>query len=99
MIAPHHGADNGSSKAFIEAVSPDFVIFSAGNLHSHPRQVVADRYLLLPTLDDSKMFRTDRNDADEGAKEWSHASVDGTDNDDMDIVIKANGQVEVKYRE
>ncbi len=30
LIAPHHGADNGGSTCFIQAVSPEYVIFSAG---------------------------------------------------------------------
>ncbi|NIQ14291.1 MAG: hypothetical protein GTO02_07775, partial [Candidatus Dadabacteria bacterium] len=45
IIAPHHGADNGSSKCFIEAVDPTYVIFSAGHRHDHPRAVTAQRYI------------------------------------------------------
>ena len=45
LIAPHHGADNGSSNAFISAVSPEWVIFTAGHTHKHPRGVAAQRYL------------------------------------------------------
>ena len=45
LIAPHHGADNGSSTEFISAVSPDFVIFSAGHRHDHPSNVTAQRYI------------------------------------------------------
>jgi beta-lactamase superfamily II metal-dependent hydrolase len=45
LIAPHHGADNGSSKDFIEAVTPKYVIFSAGHDYEHPRASAANRYL------------------------------------------------------
>lgn len=45
LIAGHHGADNASSKCFIEAVAPKFVIFSAGHDHEHPRQATAERFL------------------------------------------------------
>ncbi|MEQ8423528.1 MAG: MBL fold metallo-hydrolase, partial [Cyclobacteriaceae bacterium] len=31
LVAAHHGADNGSCEMFIEKVSPDYVIFSAGH--------------------------------------------------------------------
>lgn len=40
LIAPHHGSKTSSHKRFIEAVSPDYVIFSSGYLnqfnHPHP---------------------------------------------------------------
>lgn len=96
MIAPHHGANNGSSKPFIDAVSPEYVIFSAGNMYSHPRRIVAERYLL--TVHASKMFRTDWQDKAEGADEWSHDRIQGTDQDDVDIVIRNNGSIDVTYR-
>lgn len=45
LVAPHHGADNGSSSRFIHAVSPRYVIFSAGHRYGHPRRTTASRYL------------------------------------------------------
>ena len=44
MIAPHHGGNNGSSKCFIEAVDPTFVVFPAGHAHHHPTKGAAERY-------------------------------------------------------
>lgn len=40
LIAPHHGSKTSSYRRFIEAVSPDYVVFSSGYLnqfnHPHP---------------------------------------------------------------
>lgn len=41
IVAPHHGANNGSSEKFIEKVSPEFVIFGAGHDHQHPTAAAA----------------------------------------------------------
>ncbi len=45
LIAPHHGSAGSSSAAFLAAVSPDWVIYSAGfrNRFDFPREVVVDR--------------------------------------------------------
>ncbi len=101
IIAPHHGADNGSSTEFIEAVSPDYVIFSAGHEHEHPRDAAAQRYLDLGVSIDN-MFRTDRGD-NEGNDEWTHGNsseADSAGDDDVDILL-VKGQKEpiVKYRD
>jgi competence protein ComEC len=100
IIAPHHGADNGSSTAFIEAVSPEYVVFSAGHKYDHPRKATAKRYTDWGVLK-TKMFRTDRGD-DEGSKEWAYERIDGhrdaSGDDDVDIVIKASGELDVNYR-
>ena len=100
LVAPHHGADNASSTAFIEAVSPEWVIFPAGHKHEHPRATTAKRYIDAE-VDVAKMLRTDRGD-DEGAKEWDGGRGDGKPDrpgdDDIDIVIRADGRVEVAYR-
>ncbi len=66
LIAPHHGADNGNSEAFISEVSPDYVIFSAGHMHEHPRGVAVQRYIDYG-LEKEKMYRTDLKD-NEGGK-------------------------------
>ena len=99
LIAPHHGADNGSSTAFINAVSPDWVIFSAGSAHRHPRADAAQRYLDNGVAIDH-IFRTDLGD-NEGGEEWNHGintpggSVLGRDN--VDILIRPNGEILVDY--
>jgi len=41
IVAPHHGANNGSSEKFIEKVSPEFVIFGADHDHQHPTAAAA----------------------------------------------------------
>ncbi len=103
IIAPHHGADNGNSKSFIEKVSPEYVIFSAGHetRYQHPREIVAQRYLDCH-VDINKMFRTDLGD-DDGIKEWKHGRINGhkdpSGDDDVDIIIRANGNIEVKYKD
>lgn len=46
LIAPHHGSASSSTEAFITAVSPRWVIFSAGyrNRYGHPHPAVQARY-------------------------------------------------------
>ncbi len=38
LIVPHHGADNASCKTFIESVSPEYIVFSAGHMYKHPEK-------------------------------------------------------------
>ncbi len=46
IIAPHHGSKTSSSQPFIQAVSPQYVIYSAGfmNRWRMPSEVVQQRY-------------------------------------------------------
>lgn len=46
LLAPHHGSRSSSSYAFIRAVQPDWVVFSAGhaNRFNHPHPKVVSRY-------------------------------------------------------
>jgi len=46
LVAPHHGSRTSSSAAFINAVQPRLVVYSAGWHHhfGHPARVVVDRY-------------------------------------------------------
>ncbi|MBU2976986.1 DNA internalization-related competence protein ComEC/Rec2 [Alteromonas sp. C1M14] len=46
LIAPHHGSSTSSSRAFIEAVAPDFTVFSTGYYHRWrlPHDQVVKRY-------------------------------------------------------
>jgi competence protein ComEC len=59
LIAPHHAGNNGSSTCFMQAVDPQFVIFSAGHDHGHPSRGAAGRYLAHGILEPN-LFRTDR---------------------------------------
>jgi competence protein ComEC len=105
VIAPHHGADNGSSSAFIRATSPEYVIFSAGHKHRHPRKATAERYLKAGVAADH-IFRTDRGDDErrEGKPddEWALGRIPGCDDpsgdDDVEIIISATGTKIVRYK-
>ncbi|GAA5217556.1 DNA internalization-related competence protein ComEC/Rec2 [Corallincola platygyrae] len=46
VVAPHHGSKSSSSAAFIEAVEPDYVVFSRGayNRYGMPHSGVVNRY-------------------------------------------------------
>jgi competence protein ComEC len=44
LVAPHHGSKTSSSPAFIDAVSPEIVIFPAGNNRFIPHPDVLARY-------------------------------------------------------
>lgn len=102
IIAPHHGADNGSSKRFIEAVSPEYVIFSAGHKFDHPRAAAAKRYVSAG-VPISKIFRTDRGDDEsaKGDKEWDNErkakNTDRKGDDDVEVRISADGHISVQY--
>lgn len=99
IIAPHHGADNGSSTRFIKTVAPTYVIFSAGHKHEHPRAAAARRYSSAG-VKVKNMFRTDRGD-NEGGDEWEVGRGDSPDrpgDDDVDILIGKDGAVKVQYR-
>ena len=100
VIAPHHGANNGSSERFIEAVDPNYVFFSAGHRYDHPRRSTALRYLAQGVLEQN-MFRTDLGDY-EGPNEWDHGRIpghrDGSGDDAVDILIRPNGDLQVAYQ-
>jgi competence protein ComEC len=46
LVAPHHGSNTSSSEAFIDAVKPDYVVFSQGfmNRWGFPKPAVVSRY-------------------------------------------------------
>lgn len=105
IIAPHHGADNGSCETFIQKVSPEYVIFSAGHANRHPREVTADRYISFG-VDPDKIFRTDLGDhetassAAECKQEWSVGSgttPEKSGDDHVKITISKTGKVNVAY--
>jgi beta-lactamase superfamily II metal-dependent hydrolase len=101
VIAPHHGADNGSSNDFITHVSPETVIFSAGHSSnwSHPRESTANRYIQ-HGVQPVNMLRTDRGD-DEGGNEWSHTRIGGCidtyGDDDIQIDLREDGTYSAYY--
>ncbi|MGC3970907.1 MAG: MBL fold metallo-hydrolase [Pirellulales bacterium] len=100
VIAPHHGADNGSSQAFIQAMSPRYVVFSAGSKHGHPSRNAANRYLN-SGLSLSRMYRTDRGDNEGSQFEWrptTGASRDPAGDDDILLSLARNGQVSISYQ-
>jgi competence protein ComEC len=47
LIAGHHGSDTSTSKAFLQAVSPQTVVFSSGfaNRYHFPAQAVRQRVI------------------------------------------------------
>ena len=49
LIAPHHGSNSSSGVSFIEAVSPEIVIFAAGyrNRYQFPKQKIVARFAML----------------------------------------------------
>ena len=98
LQAPHHGGKNGSSHCFIRAVQPDYVIFSSGHNHEHPRQATADRYIG-EGVRNHAMLRTDRGDNELGP-EWSEGAGDCADqpgDDDIEVFIPVSGPVRVAY--
>lgn len=46
LLAPHHGSNSSSSAGFIQAVKPQYVVYSSGylNRYKFPRDEVAQRY-------------------------------------------------------
>jgi hypothetical protein len=106
LIAPHHGANNGSSSAFIATVDPSDVIFSAGRGHEHPRAFTALRYYS-EGLTEFGMWRTDFGDKEtpfamaygplDLHAEWSFGRTEGgtgkdrRDDDHINIVVDPGG--------
>ncbi len=100
LVAPHHGANNGSSQRFIEAVNPDWVIFSSGSSHQHPTEAAAERYLTAG-VPKKQIFRTDKGDYESGSYHWQEGTTGAKDlprDDDVEIYIRENGKVCVEYR-
>jgi competence protein ComEC len=99
IIAPHHGADNGSSLDFIRAVTPRVVIFSAGSDFKHPRLRTVNRYKSVG-VEVTDMYRTDLGDRLRSG-EWSRGSKqaggDRPGDDHVDILIRNDGTWQVNY--
>ena len=100
LIGPHHGSETSGSTCFLNAVGAEFAILSAGHAFRHPREGAMNRYLT-SGVDPSKVFRTDRGD-DEGGEESALQRISGcqdrSGDDDVEIVIRQNGDFEVAYR-
>jgi competence protein ComEC len=101
LVASHHGGNNGSATCFIQAIAPQFVVFSAGSVHGHPTHAAANRFLT-HGVHVKRLFRTDFGDDDQSSSfEWKHGSVSGCSDpagdDDVEIVLRENATVEVDY--
>lgn len=101
LIGQHHGGDNSTSNCFIRAVSPKWVVFSAGRGHGHPRQSVVDR-LIANHVPVGNILRTDRAD-NEGEGQWVYQTFEGckdkAGDDDVEIWLYADGrEPKVQYR-
>ncbi|MGY4537079.1 beta-lactamase superfamily II metal-dependent hydrolase [Mucilaginibacter sp. UYNi724] len=100
MFSPHHGAENGSSKTFLDKVRPEYIIIPAGHVSSfrHPRKTTCERYLNYVTAD--HIFRTDRGD-DQGPLEWGYLSIPGcrdiAGDDDIQVDLRSDHKLHVYY--
>ncbi|MCY1719135.1 hypothetical protein OU798_02195 [Prolixibacteraceae bacterium Z1-6] len=105
LIAAHHGADNASCKEFVEIVSPRYVVFSAGNIHKHPRESTARRFTSSGVLK-KDIFRTDKGYYQNGGekeyqREWTYLSsstgYDTYGDDNIKIFIPEYGNLRIGY--
>lgn len=100
-FAPNHGSGDTSLSEFIRTVSPQWVIFPAGDKCHHPGNATAARYRAAG-IGASRALRTDRDD-DEGGKEWLFGRIEKCEghvgDDDIDIVTSESGNLEVFYRD
>ena len=100
LISPHHGANNASSSCLLNAISPSYVIFSAGSKYQHPRKNTVDRVISVLGINVENIFRTDRGD-DEGIKEWDYLRISGCKDrpgdDDIQIYISPSSELLVSY--
>jgi len=112
IIAPHHGAEDSNAQDFVDEVSPDYVIFSAGHQYRHPTKEAADRYiadLQARGIDPpTHMFRTDLGDHETNPprnsgrpREWNfgriRGCIDRPADDSVDIWICSDGEIFVDY--
>jgi hypothetical protein len=105
LIGQHHGGDNATSTCFVRAVTPQFVVFSAGHAYHHPQQASVDRLTdthLAHPVAIANILRTDRGD-NEGDGEMTAGSgscADAPGDDDVEIRLPLNPAlgVDVHYR-
>ena len=89
LVVPHHGSKGSSSRAFVNAVHPQYVVFTSGYLNrfGHPKQEIVERYLeaggnVLRSDDDgaisaemdARNFRVERYRTTH-ARYWQHAAT------------------------
>ena len=98
IVAPHHGSNGSSSTCFVKAVSPTYVVFSAGDKHRHPHSDAARRYIEDAGVDETNIYRTDCMDEAEKRGEWSHPKTGCGDPDHILITLQWHGDVSVDYR-
>lgn len=110
LIAGHHGSDDASATCFIETVDPAYVVFPAGHhkKYRHPHASTAARFINHGIDPEKNIFRTDRGDdeSNENARsptiEWDYGRIPGcrdkAGDDDVEIILKAVGEIEVEYR-
>lgn len=105
LVGQHHGADNSTSDCFVRAVTPQYVVFSAGHHFRHPTQR-AVRRLTDTTLPRpvalGNIFRTDRGD-NEGGNEMvsgggTTPDVRGDDDVEIRLPRSPTARVTVSYR-
>jgi competence protein ComEC len=103
LIAPHHGSKSSSSRVFLTAVMPRYVVFSTGYLNrwQMPSDEIMGRY--------NSFDITAFNTVDEGmvtfkfSQTTGNANIDPSANDDnkgniADTVIDASVEV-ISYRD
>lgn len=94
LVAPSHGANNASSKCFLETVSPSYVIFASGHYRQLPAKRAVDRYLA-QGVDIGNMFRTDRGDQEKTepavSMEWVEGAGCHDEPGDDDILLHFYG--------
>lgn len=105
LVASHHGADDASSYPFIQAVNPEYVIFSAGSHdgYGHPRATVAQRFLNSGILLEN-IYRTDLGDDETKPEHWENESTipghsDPSGDDNIIITIDDDSNIEVHYED
>lgn len=84
--ANHHGADNGSTEDFIEALQPNVVIISNGSHrgHKHPRQTTLTRLEGLnsnPTIFQTNKYLNAANDSGGNVRDEFIADLEAVDTD------------------
>jgi beta-lactamase superfamily II metal-dependent hydrolase len=99
MFSPHHGAENGSSKPFLDKVKPQYIVIPAGHVnHKHPREITCMRYLNY--VPNKHIFRTDRGD-DQGELEWDYLRIpgckDAAGDDDIQIDLRSDHKLNIYY--
>lgn len=106
LIAAHHGADNGSCSNFIEAVSPQYVVFPSGHNNHHPNLSTAKRFYEDYKLPKNNIYRTDTYDREPGGqkdyqKEWNYPYTsndqDIPGDDHVRIVFPKKGNIKIGY--